>query len=456
VSTVVIDLYDSGILISDGKRILANCPSCALVETETSILTGKQAEQQMHLRPQEISTGFWTDLAGQSTTRHAVNHAEIAFRHMQFAWSLLDRQDHDAILAVSGALRKQELGLVLGICEKLGIAVIGIVNKAVLAVPGPVPKTQLVWLAVLQQSTILTLVSQDRKQVSATRPGRVIEHGLQSLIQAQAKWVAAAFVRETRFDPLQKGEDEQRLYERLPHWLATLQSIESVGCELHSDGQGHRVQLHRKDVLEINRAAFEEMAISLSELLPDHKVTLVCSPTCNQVFGLNEFLKDLPGCAMLGTDPTRIARQALRYHEQISSGDATVHYTTALAWDKSTRPELLEPNPGLLASLRNCPTHLLIGNRAWPLGPKQELRLTKDRHEIRLELDPVCNDRGICRIQKKGMRIELRHLKEYKVRLNDRLLSEPQPIQSGDRLRIDGYRGTIHFIQVQEHEASHD
>lgn len=454
-ATVVIDLYDSGILISDGKRILANCPSCALVETETSILAGRQAEQQMHLRPQQISTGFWTDLAGQSTTRHAVSHAEIALRHMQFAWNLLDRQDHDAILAVSGALRKQELGLVLGICEKLDIPVLGIVNKAVLAVPGPVANARLVWLAVLQQCTILTLVSQERRQVSASRPGKVIAHGLQSLIQAQAKWIAAAFVRETRFDPLQRGEDEQRLHEKLPHWLATLQSIESVGCELHSDGQGHRVQLHRKDVLEINRAAFEELAVSLSELLPDDKVTLVCSPTCNQVFGLNEFLEDLPGCALLGTDPTRIARQALDYREQIRSGDAAVHYTTTLTWDKSARPQVLEPNPGFLAGLRNCPTHLLIGNRAWPLGPKQELCLTKDRHEIRLALDPLCNDRGICRIRKKGMRIELRHLKDYKVRLNDRLLSEPQPIQSGDRLRLDGYRGTVHFIQVQEHEAPH-
>ena len=452
-STVVIDLYDSGILISDGKRILANSPACALVETETSILAGKAAEQQMHLRPQDISTGFWADLAGQSTTRHAISHAEIALRHMQFAWSLLDRQDHDAILAVSGTLRKQELGLVLGICKKLDIPVLGIVNKAVLAAPGPVADARLVWLAVLQQRTILTLVAQDRKQVSATRPAKIIPHGLQSLIQAQAKWIAAAFVRETRFDPLQKGEDEQSLYEKLPHWLATLQSLESVGCELHSGGQNHRIQLHRNNILKINQAVFEKIAIQLSELLPDHKVAIVCSPTCNQVFGLNEFMKDLPGCATLGTDPTRIARQALRYREQISTGNESVHYTTALRWDKTTRPELLEPNTGMLASLPNCPTHLLIGSCAWPLGVKQELRLTKDHHETRLALDPVCNESGVCRIQKKGMRIELRLLKDYSVRLNDRRLTEPQTIQSGDRLHIDGHRDVVHFIKVQEHET---
>ena len=454
-STVVIDLYESGILISDGKRILANSPACALVDTPTDILVGNAAEKQMHLRPQDINTGFWADLGGQSTTRHAVSHAELALHHLQFAWSLLDRQDHDALLAVSGTLRKRELGLALGICEKLDISVLGIVNKAVLAIPGPVPEARLVWLAVLQERTILSLVAQDRKQVSASRPGRVIPYGLQSLMQVQAKWIAAAFVRETRFDPLQKGEDEQLLYERLPHWLATLQSLESVGCELHTEGQSHRIQLHRNEVLGINQAVFEEIAICLSELLPDHKVAIVCSPTCNQVFGLNEFLKNLPGCVTLGTDPTRIARQALRYREQICTGDKAVHYTTTLRWDKSTRVELLEPNSGLLASLPNCPTHLLIGSDAWPLGEKQELQLTRDHHEIRLALDPVCNESGVCRIQKKSMRIELRHLKNYKIRLNDRRLSEPQTVQSGDRLRIDGYRNEVLFIKVQEHETPH-
>ena len=452
-STIVIDLYDSRILISDGRRILANSESCALIESPTSILTGNAAEQQMYTRPQEISTRFWADLSASSTTKHAVSHAEIALRHMQFVWSLLDRQDHAAILAVSGTLSKQDLGLVLGICEKLAIPVLGIVNKTVLAVPGPVSSGSLVWLDVLQQCTVLTNVSQDRQGISASRPGKVLPQGLQSLYQALAKWIAGRFIDETRFDPLQKVEDEQQFHERLPQWLATLESIESVGCELHSARQGHRIQLHRKEVMDINRLAFEEIAIHLSELFPGSKVGIVCSPTCNQVFGLNEFLKDLPGCATLSTDPTGIARQALRYREQIGTEETPVHYTTSLTWDRKTRPWALETTTGSLTALSNCPTHLLIGSSAWPLGPKQEIRLSKDHHETRLTLDPVCNESGICKISRTSLRIEIRLLRNHQVKLNDRPLTATRPLQAGDRLHIDGHRGEVHFIKVRGYET---
>ncbi len=452
-STVVIDLYDSCILISDGKRILANSAACALVESTTSILTGKAAEQQVYMRPQEISTRFWAELSARSTTKHVVSHAEIALRHMQFAWSLLDRQDHTAILAVSGTLSKQDLGLVLGICEKLPIPVLGIVNKAVLAVPGPVTNGTLVWLDVMQQCTVLTKVSQDRKKVSASRPAKVLPHGLQSLDHALAKWIAGTFIAETRFDPLQKAEDEQRFYEKLPEWLATLGSIESVGCELHSAGQGHRIQLHRKDVLAINRFIFEKIAMHLNDLFPDGKVGIVCSPTCNQVFGLDESLKDLPGCATLNTDPTGIARQALQYQEQIGTEDTSVHYMTSLTWDRKTRSQTLETNTGSLAILSNCPTHLLVDSCAWPLGQEQEVRLLKDHNTTRLTLDPACKERGVCKISRIGLRIEIRLLKDHRVKLNGRPLTTPRPLQVGDRLDVDGHWEEVRFIKVPDHET---
>ena len=49
-ATVVIDFYDSGILISDGNCILVNSLSYALIAANNSIIVGDLAEQQAYLR----------------------------------------------------------------------------------------------------------------------------------------------------------------------------------------------------------------------------------------------------------------------------------------------------------------------------------------------------------------------------------------------------------------------
>ena len=168
-SLLVIDLYDSGILVSDGDRVLADSTSCALIEPDQPIQTGRMAVQQACFRPQDICTRFWSRLPDRSATRHEVPHAEIALHHLQSVWERLDRPDHAAILAVSGTLDRQDLGLVLGICEKLSIPVRGIVSRAVLGLPGPAPARALAWLDVLQAHAILSELQQDHKGVSRPR-----------------------------------------------------------------------------------------------------------------------------------------------------------------------------------------------------------------------------------------------------------------------------------------------
>ncbi|MEM7402195.1 MAG: hypothetical protein AAF304_09635, partial [Pseudomonadota bacterium] len=76
-STVAIELYDSGVRISNGEQILADSPSYALIEADV-VEVGEAAKHQAHLRPREISTHFWAALTASSTTKHILSHAEIA------------------------------------------------------------------------------------------------------------------------------------------------------------------------------------------------------------------------------------------------------------------------------------------------------------------------------------------------------------------------------------------
>ena len=95
---VIIECYDSGVRICDDKNILAECASCALIESSSNIIVGDAAQQQAHLRPREVSTSFWGDLSAHSTTKHAVSNAEIALHHLKHVWQLANCTDQNAII----------------------------------------------------------------------------------------------------------------------------------------------------------------------------------------------------------------------------------------------------------------------------------------------------------------------------------------------------------------------
>ena len=450
--TVVIDLYDSGVLISDGEQVLVDSASCALIEPDKSICVGELAEQQAHIRPREISTHFWSQLSADSNTKYVISNAEIAFKHLQFIWGQLEKPDYKAILATPDTLSKQDLGLLLGICEKLSIAVSGIVSKAVLAPQRPVTQGRLVYLDVMQRQIAVTNITQSKTGVTVTQASTILAHGLQSLVNNLAKSISHKFIAETRFDPMHKAEDEQQFFEKLSHWLLQLETADSVECELISDSNHYCIQLHKKHLLNINQFAFKEIANCLNALFQDQDaVAIICSPTCAQVFGLVGFLKALPGCAVLTLDQNSAAKYALLNQEQIKAKTKHIHYTTTLERNNKLTPLELDFNTGSLSDLDKTPTHLLIDNYACSLA--QEVFINKNSNANNLIVNSISSDASLCKISTEGLLVEIKTLNNCSIKLNDEPLITQQSVQIGDRLSIEGHADDLHFIKVNQDET---
>ncbi len=453
-ATVVIDIYDSGVLISDGDQVLASSASCALIESDNSIIIGELAEQQAHLRPREICTQFWSQLSATSNTKHVVSNAELAFKHLQYVWKQLSKQNYEVILATPNLLTKQDLGLLLGICEKLSIPVLGLVNKAVLALQGPVTKSKskIVYLDVLQQQITITEILQTESSVSALQPSSVLKHGLQSLTNNLAKFIAEKFVAETRFDPMHIAEDEQQFFDKLAHWLKTLETCDSTECILTSKSSHYSIQLDKKILLNINQIAFNEITTRLKAFSTDQDaVVVICSPICAQVFGLLDFLMTLPGCAILLLDQNSIAKQAILYKEQINSKDNKIHYTTSLERNQGAQPLTLKFSAGSLSKLDTIPTHLLLNDQAFPLV--QEVFVTKNENSEGLTINSIYSDNAVCKISTNGLLVEIENLNNYTIKFNGKALSTRSLVQIGDRLYIEENNYEIYFIEVNYHET---
>ena len=267
-SIVIIEFYDCGVRISDGKSILANSVTCALIESDKSIHVGEQAESQAHLRPRECSRFFWSRLSENSATKYSISNAEIALHHLKYLWNLASYVDHDAVLITPVTLDKRDLGLLLGICKKLSINVAGIIANATLAMQGPVKNCKAVYLDLLQQQLAFTEIIQSDAGVSLKQPSRTLNYGLQQFIKNNAKSIAKKFISETRFDPLYSANDEQQFFDKLPLWLTMLNDNHSIECKLSSNHKHYIITIENDQLQKENKQLYEELATYLNVLFP--------------------------------------------------------------------------------------------------------------------------------------------------------------------------------------------
>lgn len=445
-TTLVVDLYDSGVLVSNGDRILAKSESFALIESDSAIVVGDTAKLQAHIRPREVSTNFWGQLSSTSNTKHVASNAELAFKHLENVWKQIEKHNSDVILAIPNTFNKHDLGLLLGICKKIPITVIGIINKAVLALHEIPKKCGIIYLDILQQQIVLTEIAHKELFLSTPHSNLLIKKGIQSITKDLAKLISKQFVSQTRFDPLHIATDEQQFYDKLPMWLQQLESTDSTRCTISTNTSNYSIVLHKQSVLDCDQTLFNEISSSLMALSHEQQnLLIICSPACIQIFGLLDYLTSLPGCAINAINHVNLAKQALSYVEQIRAKDDQVHYTTSLTLQQSTEHQKIEFNPGTLLNFNKKPTHVLVENHAFPLS--NILYIDHNRVDG-VSINSECGENSLCKITVDQHAVSIESIGVINIAFNGSELIQPQSIQIGDRLHIDDNDNELIFISV--------
>lgn len=452
-ATIVLDLYDIGVRISDESRVIIDSEGYALIESEQSIITGEQAKQHARLRPREITTQFWGELSSHSKTKLVVSNAELAYWHLHSIWRQLPSDDHEVIIITPNTVSKQDLGLLLGICEKLSINVVGIVSNAVLALPYPLPDCKVVYLDLLQHRIALTEITFDKENIKVQQPQKIIGYGFHILINNLAKTIARKFISETRFDPMHLASDEQQFFDKLPLWLNALENTNSVECSLSNEVSKYAISLDKEYLLNANKNVFSEITNYINIFFHNHEtIAIVCSPSCSQVFGLLDYLKTLPGCAIISKEKLDVAVSALQHKKSIKSDGNKIHYTTTIENRFPASSSDIKFNSGTLSRLTENPTHLLLNNQAYSLHT--DLYIAKQPHRNNLHIQTIEDSDAVCKISSNGMVVEVKKLKKSVITLNGEPLNEKSLVRVGDSLYIFDGALPIIFIRVHGNEAS--
>jgi hypothetical protein len=381
-SLIGLELNDSGILAAGGSPSklldldgqIQESPGFALPQKK-GLRVGKTAESKAHLFPRQILNHFWdqlnTEPLEQSGKHFPLNHAEIAFHHLSLIWQQIQSQGDEIVMAVPSFYDREQLGLILGISQELGMPVKGFVPLSLAASSHICPEKMLLYLDIhlhcieiiyLEQGEHLTL----RDSATTT------EKGLLHLHRKLVDMIAQEFVRTTRFDPFHQAASEQELYDRLPGILSHFQHNSSMVFEISGGSTSYSIVLERDSIIRNTESVYSEM-LRLIKRMQNKRgqgqtpLALQLSHRLARLPGCKEMLATLKDAQIIELDRGAAARGVAQIWHQLAAqgNNQGISFFTNRPWQRQPQTDHHLPSAEKAAQTR--PTHLLYRSIAYPI-----------------------------------------------------------------------------------------
>ncbi len=364
----VLDINDSNLqLWHEGTAVQS--PGYVLFQ-EKEYLFGSPARAAARLQPREINTRYWWQLSTevlQPALGPARHNGDLAHAHL--------RQLHqeakgpsEVLLAVSGSMQHEQLALLLGIVQQCPFDAVGLVNRSVALGSLYARGERLFHLEIqLHQAVISELTKQDH-HIELQRTTPLPGCGLLQLQERLVELIAAAFVRQTRFDPRRKADSEQQLYDALPAALHTLQNASETNLEVN----GYQARISANELQAAGKRLFDSARDTMGILRPDDQV--IADPLAALLPGLTTLFERVD---ILQADD--ICRALQSHQAQLIQREQALSFVTTLPCldqgiiaspDKASEsphaiPSPLERPPSQQPATQ--PTHVLYQHTARPL-----------------------------------------------------------------------------------------
>ena len=359
----LLDINDSNLQLWHSGTHLQSPGYALLVDKQYRF--GSAARAAARLQPRDINTRYWWQLSTEALqpalgpARHTGDlvHAQLQDIYREGG------KPAEVIVAVSGSMQRDQLALLLGIIQQCPFDAVGLVNRSVALGSLYGASGRLFHLEVQLHQTVITELSRRNDLVELQRTLPLPGTGLIQLQEKLVEIIAAAFIRQTRFDPRRKASSEQQLYDALPDALRALAQEAETNIEVN----GYRARINRAELLRAGQGLFDSARDTIGSLQPgDH---IIADPVAGLLPGLADHLR---GMEILEADSIRNALQ--QHAERLVQRDQALSFVTALPAFAAVPPTLapaptaavMAPPPAITA--RPAASHLLQGHRALALS----------------------------------------------------------------------------------------
>ncbi|MEM9530741.1 MAG: FHA domain-containing protein [Pseudomonadota bacterium] len=369
----ILELNDAGLLLSaDGAELLES-PGYAAFEGRTTHF-GEAAAQRVKLIPTQSHYAFWDRFSREPLRTPGPvpgqTQADLVYAHLQWLWNIVGKDLKELLIAVPGDWQREQLALLLGICQSLKLPVRALLATPLAASAGPQPGRRLMHLDLHLHRCVLSTLEQG-PWLTVKDAQETHEVGLLRLLDSWSEAAANAFVQATRFDPLHQATTEQQLFDRMPAWMAAVDSNQrlahTVNLSLDNGGQTMEISAPGQIFVDAAEPVMNRLLAFVAEGLPPGRpVTLQVGHRLSHLPGAVEALSALPDVEVVPLDRLACAGALKRLYLPRDAGrDGNAVNVTRLPWFQSSQVEVHEQ--GLASYRRRAPTHLLHQSMAYPL-----------------------------------------------------------------------------------------
>lgn len=378
----LLDLNDVNLQLWHGEKA-AQSPGYALLDG-TQYTFGSAARGAARLRPRDINTRYWWQLNTEGLqpalgpARHTADlvHAHLLDIHKQAG------SPDELILAVSGSMQRDQLALLLGIVEQCPFNAVGLVNRSVALASAYTYSGTLYHLEIQLHQAVITELTQNNGQLEMLRATPLPGCGLLQLQERLIEIIAAAFIRQTRFDPRRKAESEQQLYDTLPTLLRSLGTASESNIEV----MGYRARINSTELRPAGELLFSNTPKAMADLQSQDRI--IVDPVAGLLPGLME---QVPQAELIGENALSVAlRQHVNSVVATHKDEQALPLITSLPCPNPTENSAVDRSvvPGAAVATeplgsephRVAPTHVLqnavataLSSDGTPVGSNSEL-----------------------------------------------------------------------------------
>ena len=448
----VIELNDAGIKVADKSGIVLLSPGFALSRGK-SLLLGEEAEQQARLHPTNSYNKYWHELSLDPLAHgNGIRHyADIAYAQLQHLTAQAGIEG-EVLFAVPGNFTRPQLAILLGLAKQCAFQTVGVVDSALAAGIATAGEQPLVYAELQQHQVVLTKLKVVDKRLTIDRVVQIPGVGSQSVIDQLMQMATNAFIQQCRFNPQHNAESEQQLYNALPHWWRQpAMSEEGLLLELRVGSTVHTAKLPRESIVNKLNSHYHRINQQLAAIAADADTRVLLNPGIATLPGLQTVLGSERNLQVL--DTTTVSASCLQFHQHIRSNEQGMRLVTTLplvATATSAPGAAGARQQATADAASTAPTHLLYGNRAFPLARvrisnQPALNGSAAAHTLQLALNGLPEEPAKIHIKGNDVFIDTGKL-EYL--LNDKRTSGRAQLAVGDRIQFSPDTAVLSLIQV--------
>ncbi|MEP4486986.1 MAG: hypothetical protein ABJ013_15250 [Halioglobus sp.] len=449
-----LDTNDASLQLWCGDNHLQS-PGYALLEGGKNYQFGTGARAAARLQPRNINTRFWWQLNMeplQPALGPARHTGDLVHAHLQAMHEEVDKPD-EWVLAVPGSMQRDQLSLLLGIIGQCPFDAVGLVNRSVALASTLGGSGRIFHLEVQLHQALLSELAESNGVVELKRAVPLPGCGMLQLQERLVETIAAAFIRQTRFDPRRKAETEQALYDRLPEALQTLASQAETNLEVN----GYRARVNRSDLSAAGQRLFEAAPEAMGVAKPDDRIML--DPLSHLLPGLIDKFND-----PIVLEPRALHKVLTAQADHIIQRNETLSFMTALpCLAQATAPKPVEPaqsanepadfeTPIVESSASATNESAADSSEGTSPAPSQQTELHPPTHALIQDQAIPLHSAGTelatgCIVIHNGRFWHLSGANSAQAKVNGEALSDTGRLNRGDTLVLPG-GASVHMIEV--------